>query len=661
MLETTKRCKYCDEEVKANAIKCKHCGSMLTDSGVPTGDVTPESLVKLVLSEKYEILDEIGRGAMASVYKAVQKNLNRIVALKVIHRNLVHNKELLDRFHREAQVSASLNHPNLVTIFDEGAEQGVHYMSMEFIDGVDVHTVIKNKGKLGKEKTIKIISTVAEALDYAHSKGMIHRDIKSSNILLTDEGRCLLTDFGLAHAVSDSRLTQTGTVMGTPDYMSPEQAEGKTLDKRTDIYSLGVVMYECLTGTVPFKGDTIIATIYNITTGELKPVIKINPAVPVWLSSISTKMLSRDIEQRFQSAAEVSRALKARKPVRIPGNGSKLLQNEQLNRKKTIEKRSTKTVRISKSPNVKTKKSSKVLSYSLVAAIILLVASFGYLFTQEKIFDFFNGRSGGGNWSELSDQEKKKVRVLLNQGDNLYLIGRLVSPAGSNAAHNFKEALRFHTANKYAKKQMGKIADDLFFLINKTMLDGELEEAENITNASLGYYPDDRDFNTLRNEIEEHKTELDLVNLVLTNRDSAFVSANVLLEVDSNSRFANYILEQIKIGYLSEGDSLLNLGKLKDAKKVYNKLVDLYGHDDLFSERIKRTSKKIAVNNKIKVPNLIGMSLDDAVDLLIRSGLKEGKISRIASAIRNKNMVINQVPKSGSVKRGTAVNLIAGD
>jgi serine/threonine protein kinase len=634
---------------------------MLTDSGVPTGDVTPESQVKLVLSDKYEILEEIGRGAMASVYKAVQKNLNRTVALKVVHRNLVHNDELLDRFHREAQVSASLNHPNLVTIYDEGTEKDIHYMSMEYIDGVDIQTLIKNQGKLGKEKTINIIATVAEALDYTHSKGLIHRDIKSSNILITAKGRCVLTDFGLAHAASGSKLTQTGTVMGTPDYMSPEQAEGKVLDKRTDIYSLGVVLYECLTGMVPFKGDTIISTIYNITAGELKTLIKVNPTVSVWLSSISTKMLSRDIEQRFQNAAEVSRALKARKPVRVNTNGSKKAQDTKRNSNISFEKESTKQIRVSGKTDAKLKKESKKLSYVLMITIILLLAGIGFVLTQDKIFSFFDGRSGGGNWSELSGQEKKKVEILLNEGDNLYLLGHLVSPAGGNAAHNFKEVLRYHTTNKYAKKQMGKIADDLFFLINKIMLDGKLEVAENLANASLGYYPDDRDFNTLKNEIDEHKKVFELRNLVSSNRDSAFALASVLVELDSNNTYAIYILEQIKIRYLSEGDSLFNLGKLKDAKNVYNKLVDLYGPEDIITERIKKSSKKIVVNKKIKIPNVIGMSVDDALDLLIRSGLREGKISRIASAERNKNIVINQVPKSGSVNRGTAVNLIVGE
>lgn len=660
MLETTKRCKYCDEEIKANAIKCKHCGSMLTDSGVPTEDVTPESQIKIDLSEKYEIIDEIGRGAMASVYKAVQRNLNRTVALKVIHRNLVHNKELLERFHREAQVSASLNHPNLVTIYDEGVENDVHYMAMEYIDGVDIHTLIKNEGILGKEKTIKIISTIADALSHTHSNGLIHRDIKSSNILLTKEGRVVLSDFGLAHALSDSKLTQTGTVMGTPDYMSPEQAVGKVLDKRSDIYSLGVVMYECLTGNLPFKGDTIIATIYNITTGELFPANKANPIVPEWLSSISTKMLCRNIEYRFQNAAEVSRALKARKPVRIISSTSKKLEHKKQTITKSIKDKSINIIKSVNQPNVKTREASKALRYSLIASVLLLVASFGYLLTEEKIFNLFDGRSGGGNWSELNNQERKKVELLLNQGDNLYLLRRLVTPTGSNAAHNYNEVLKYHAANKYAQKQMGIIADDLVFLINRTMLDGQLTDAERLANASLEYYHNDKDFNELRKEIDVHKKEFDLRNLVLTNRDSAFVLANVMLELDSNNTFANYILEQIKIRYISEGDSLFEMGKLKSAKIVYNKILKLFGASDIIIEKIKISKRKIVIKNKINIPNVIGMSVTDAVNYLQSAGLSEGKISRMVSSVRNKNIVINQIPRSGSVKRGTAVNLIVG-
>ena len=193
---------------------------------------------------------------MATVYKAIQKNLNRLVALKVVHPNLVHDTEFLNRFHREAQMAASLNHPNIVMIYDVGAINGVHFISMEYLEGEDLQTLIRRSGKISVDDTIHIIAPIAEALDYAHQMGLIHRDVKSANIMITKTRRAVLTDFGIAHPVSGTRLTLAGTIIGTPEYMSPEQAEGKQIDGRSDIFSLGIVMFECLTGTVPFKGDS---------------------------------------------------------------------------------------------------------------------------------------------------------------------------------------------------------------------------------------------------------------------------------------------------------------------------------------------------------------------------------------------------------------------
>jgi len=240
-MSSIKSCPFCGEEILMNAIKCKHCGSDLQDS--MSTSLYVNTSIRLALGDKYEILEVVGKGGMATVYKARQLNLNRLVAIKVVHPNLIHDTEFLNRFHREAQMAASLNHPNIVMIFDEGSLNGVHFIAMEYLEGKDLHCILQERGKLSVEQTVSIIKPIAEALDFAHSKGLVHRDVKSANILVTDSGRPVLTDFGIAHAASGTKITQAGSVIGTPEYMSPEQAEGKDLDGRSDMFSLGIVMY----------------------------------------------------------------------------------------------------------------------------------------------------------------------------------------------------------------------------------------------------------------------------------------------------------------------------------------------------------------------------------------------------------------------------------
>ena len=316
MIEESRRCPYCDELIRYNAVKCKHCGSIITNSeNIINGVITPETQVRIALSSKYEILEEIGRGGMASVYKAVQKNLNRHIALKVIHQNLIYDSEFLQRFHQESKLCASLTHPNIVTIHDEGVVNNVHYMAMEYLSGNDLQRIIKFNKKIIIDDAIKIIISVANALDYAHGKGLIHRDIKSANIFITNEGRTVLTDFGIAFATNSRKLTQTGSVIGTPEYMSPEQAKGLLSDSRSDIYSLGVVLFECLTGKLPFTSENPLTTIFKILNEKPPSARDLNKEVPQWLSTVVNKVLEKDPKQRFQTGKDFALALMNRKPV----------------------------------------------------------------------------------------------------------------------------------------------------------------------------------------------------------------------------------------------------------------------------------------------------------------------------------------------------------
>lgn len=281
-----------------------------------------ESLIGKSIGQ-YEIIEEIGRGGMGTVYKAYQRSLNRYVAIKILPLSKAQDPEFVERFYREARTAAALKHPNILPVYDAGSTEDFYYIVMGYAEGGTLEDLIR-MGPLDIEIAIKIVVQLAEALEYAHSKGVIHRDIKPSNILLDEEGRPLLSDFGIAKALEGTKLTQTGIIIGTPEYMSPEQGQGKKIDHRSDIYSLGVVLYEMLTGQLPFKADTPMGIIYKHISEPPPPIRKLRPDVPKWLEEIIMKALAKNPEDRFQKARDLAQALKlggnikATIPAKIP-------------------------------------------------------------------------------------------------------------------------------------------------------------------------------------------------------------------------------------------------------------------------------------------------------------------------------------------------------
>jgi len=258
-----------------------------------------------VYSGRYELTHLVARGGMAQVYRAMDRQLDRPVALKVLFPELSVDKTFVERFRREAQAAANLSHPNIVPVFDWGEDDGTYFIVMEFVDGRPLSAVLRDPQRLPPGQIAQIGASVAAALAFAHRHGVVHRDVKPGNVLITPEGEVKVTDFGIARAVNtEESLTQTGAVMGTAAYFSPEQAEGKGVDARSDIYSLGVVLYEMAVGRPPFSGDSPVAVASKHVRDAPMTPREVNPAVPAALEAVIMKAMAKNPDARYASAEE---------------------------------------------------------------------------------------------------------------------------------------------------------------------------------------------------------------------------------------------------------------------------------------------------------------------------------------------------------------------
>jgi tRNA A-37 threonylcarbamoyl transferase component Bud32/CheY-like chemotaxis protein len=274
-------------------------------------DTTADAHLGRVLAG-YRIEERIGRGGMGIVYRAEHLKLRRRAAIKIIAPELAESEGFHDRFNREARMAAALQHPNIVTVYDAGEEDGLLYLAMQYIEGSDLSTVLRNQGRLRPYRALDVCRQVAAALDAAHAHGMIHRDIKPANVLI--EGRtAFLTDFGLTKRIegSQTQLTQAGDVVGTIHYVAPEQIEGGRVDARTDIYSLGCLVYHCLSGELPFGRDTDVAVIYAQLSEEPPRLSAVRPDLPAGLDAVIAKALEKAPERRFQTCADLMSAARA--------------------------------------------------------------------------------------------------------------------------------------------------------------------------------------------------------------------------------------------------------------------------------------------------------------------------------------------------------------
>lgn len=260
----------------------------------------------------YRIVEQLGSGGMATVYKAYHAALDRYVAIKVLSPEMNYDQRRVERWRRLAREFALPNHPNIVTVHDVGQQDGITYVVMEHLEGQTLQQVLQQKGSLSPETAGSIVGQIAGALDFVHRRGMIHQNVTPANVWLDQYGRVILTDPGLAGtAHEESSITHAGMLVGSPEYMSPEQAEGRQVDHRTDLYSLGVVLYRMLTGSLPFQGSTPLATLHAVYYETPVPPRQINRALSPAVEAVVLKAMAKNPDQRFQHGAEMAEALRA--------------------------------------------------------------------------------------------------------------------------------------------------------------------------------------------------------------------------------------------------------------------------------------------------------------------------------------------------------------
>jgi beta-lactam-binding protein with PASTA domain len=280
-----------------------------------------EVTANTVVDGRYRITGRIGSGGMADVYCAQDSHLGREVAIKVLHRRFARDREFVERFRREASAAASLNHPNVVNVFDRGEHDGTYYIAMENLPGRTLKEVIQQEAPMGQRRTIDLAIQILQAAGFAHRRGVVHRDFKPHNVIVGPDDRLKVTDFGIARAGA-SEMTETGSIMGTAQYISPEQAQGHHVEAASDIYSIGIVLYEMLTGRVPFEGESAVAIALKHVSELPTPIRSVRPDVHPVLDAAVMRALAKDPHQRYRSAEEFVAALQsARAAIEVGGNG----------------------------------------------------------------------------------------------------------------------------------------------------------------------------------------------------------------------------------------------------------------------------------------------------------------------------------------------------
>jgi len=470
--------------------------------------------------DKYDIDCVLGEGAMGLVYKAHDPRIGRTVAIKTIHKHLLEDKigeELRSRFAHEVRAVGKLTHPNIVAIYetDEYYESTnetvpIPYFVMEFVEGKELDYYLKEGGRFPLEKSLDIVRQMLSAFEYTHRLGIVHRDIKPANIFITDEGEVKIADFGIAR-IENSNLTQAGSVLGTPNYMSPEQCTGQSMDHRSDLFSIGIVFYELLTGEKPFNGNSMHAVMHKIVSSEPDKPSDLNPAVPTALNLVVAKALGKSPAMRFQSAGEFRKAIDA--AMKDSSNS--------LDSTIPVSAAASATVVINP-PQEKKETSSRVTVIVSACVLAAAVAGGAYWFMQNGLTqhgttaqppdsttlspaettspasvsnaDLSATPSASNEAVTLTPEQQDKITKLLKVGSISEKTGRLVWPPTSNAAFVYRTVLQIDPNNAEALTGLRGIADKLYAQAEEMLQNGDKEALKAHIDMCREAFPNDERF-----------------------------------------------------------------------------------------------------------------------------------------------------------------------
>lgn len=475
---------------------------------------------------KYKVEKVLGEGAMGVVYACYDAAIGRRVAIKTIHAHLLQGaegEELRQRFTREVRAVGKFSHPNIVGIFDTDEAQDangavVPYFVMEFVDGQDLQEYLAAGTRFPLSKTIDIACQILDAFEYTHKLGVIHRDVKPANLFLTEEGRIKIADFGIAR-VDNSSLTQTGAVMGTPNYMSPEQCSGQVMDWRSDLFSIAVVIYELLTGEKAFSANSVHATMMKLVQSNPEPPSVFNPTLPKSLDAVIVKALAKSPDERFQSAAEFARALEPFRQGNTSGQqtGTSAAGDETL----VISRSDQKTGTPARKPEEKRQLPKAVLS-GVVAALLLTIGVGLYTFTSndepasiepetvepesadqesaepERVKPFA---------TELSPATRTKVEKLLKVAVMHENADRLIFPSGSSAYYVYNTVFELDPGNPRAEAGLRNMERKLEKQAEAYYRQRDFKTLEAHLKAGLDAFPENGRLQTLQNELDRLSAE----------------------------------------------------------------------------------------------------------------------------------------------------------